>query len=1308
MTDCARDAEFTYPCIRSERRILETKGREEVMKIRRALKVLAPLMVLLLAALPGFGQVDYSTATLKGTVLDASGAGVPGATVTITNPATGLTKTQKSGTDPAGSYQFALLPIGTYQVEVTAQGFDKAVAKDIVLTVGQASVVDMHMTVGASNVVVEVTTAAPLIPTEQVQQANDINPQQVEQLPNVSRTFDTYAQTLPGITNAEAVHESGSQRAIGAFPTNAFTTSGGNGRGGLVTIDGGENDYGSGVTRTYHLPVDAIQEFEVNRNGYNAEYGFSYNEAVSIVTKSGTNNFHGAAFGAFRDEATDANQYFQPLDNQGNRLFDQDTHLGGNFGGALIKDKLFFFMDYEGYQTAFKSNVNLTSNSIFTSVTGPQQAYINDVLAGGASCGVETCATLAADLTTALTPADNRYAQALLGTPHNSVNTSLGPNTSFPSQAGTFTQRDTWNDGVIRLDWQPDSNNSFYVRGLAETEVNPGAFGGTEFGQIANLPPDAAVAPEGRDFEVVAGWSHIFSPTLVNALRFQAVPEYIADVPYVASSGGQTVPFSIIGGGFASFGPVIGAFPGYESREKRFQVEDSVSWTKGNHSIKFGLSYRPADYDISDALYAHSQIVYLPGFFNLYGLGGPTCALAGLFITGGPGCGGGTFGHYTAPLSANDISAINSFNGAAPANFLAFAKAPLDGLQAFEGVLPVQFRTSFGNPTFTGWGNYGGVYVQDTWKITPRLTVLPGVRFDINAEPFPTGGTQTMCEPLAPASALTVGATSCTGAMGAPVGALRTFQTNPQGDATYYVSPRLGFAYDLTGDGKTVLRGSAGAFVGASELQVVYYSHLYNPNGANLVQEEITLGQDNSYFGLIAASAFNGNLPVLPPTLTDYREGGSPNAGLPGQPHGVIITQGDHPCGGGQDPFGCGTYRSAYSSQASLGIQRQLGSQMSLDVAYNFQATRHLQDPLEVNFQQALSQPGDPGGAGKPLIDPYLGPMLVPINPNVETGTLYCSCGDAEYNGLTVSLTRRFANHFQFQANYTYSRSTDDVLDFSSFNSSFYPTIFPKGITVPNPNGPGTINAGRDYGQSAYNLTHILTGNMVYTTPFDSSSSNVLDKVLADITLSNIVTVNSGIPFEVLINPGQGLATECTTLAACAAGGASSNGLVQEALNQARPFDAPRNSGIGPWNTRWDMAVRKAIYINKERGLRLEVSANLENLLNHTNFLGVNGVFSQAAAGSIGAGAAADGTVVGGVPTGVQLLNGSFVNLVTGPYNFHGVKAYDTAEKSGVPVPGCTSVHGAVCTPLALGADPLAYVSAGVPRLAQFVLRLSF
>jgi hypothetical protein len=1237
-----------------------------------------PLFVLLVTAAPGKGQVDYSTATLKGSVLDRQGAVVPGATVTITNPATGLTKNQPSS--PEGTYLFPLLPVGTYKLEVTASGFEKAVATDIVLTVGQATVLDITLTVGSASTVVEVTTAAPLIAVEQVQQANAIDPGQIADLPNVDRQFGAYVQTLPGITDAQEIHNAGSQRFIAAFPVNPFTTAGGNGRGGLVTIDGGEDDYGSGIARTYHLPVDSIQEFQVNRNGYNAEYGFSSSEAVSIVTKTGTNNYHGMVFGTFRNEGTDAHQYFQPLGPNGYKLFDQDWHAGGNFGGPLVKDKLFFFGDYEGYQTAFKTYSNFTGSSLVgpLAVTPGQQAYIAGIQAFP-FCGPEPCTTLAANLTKALIPSNSAVVNGLLGTPGNAF--------GIPNQTGAFTNRVTWNDAVLRLDWQPDANNSFTLRGILEFANQPAGYGGvSEYMQTANTAPSSVAGYLEKDYEIVGSWTHIFSPTLFNAFRFQFVPEYIANTPNVASTGGNTLAFDVTSP-YAFGAPGLGPFPNYTSYQKRLQFEDSVSWSYKTHSFKFGLSYRPAYYSIADGLYIHSQIVYLPGIAFPGALVGPSA------IIGQPN------GLFTPPISAADFGALITYNivngfvpgppapiavsagctlffnpacSVVPLASNTFAGSSLSALQAFSAAIPVQFRTAFGNPKWTSWGNYGGVYAQDTWKITPRITISPGIRFDVNAEPFPTGGTQTICNPNPPVSALTVSLTSCTGAPGAPVGTSRTFRTNPSSTATFYVSPRLGVAFELTGDGKTVLRASGGAYVGASELQAVYYSNLYNPNGLHLNQAEVTLGTTSNaqFFGLLSASTQAGRLPVLPPTAADFEAAGLTVG--PDQPHGVIITQGDTPCGGGQNPFGCGAYRGSYSTQASMSIQRQLTTNTSFEVGYNFQRTFHLQDPRETNFVQAVSGPADPAGAGIPLVDPFLGPMLVPINPNVETGTLYCSCGDAWYNGMTASLTRRFANNLQFQVNYTYQKATDDVLDFSSFNSSFYPTLFPHGVNIDG------HYYGRDHGLSAYNVTNVFVANAVYTTPFKN-------KALSDWTISPIVGFNSGIPFQVLIDPGQGLGGECLTVAACEAGTATSNGLVQEALNQARPFAAPRNSGIGPWTYIWDMSFRKGIYINQEKGVRLDVNVNFSNILNRNNFLGVDGIF-PGVTNAIQAAA-------------YQLPNGG--NLLKGPFTLYGNKAINQAELNHGLLPNGTPAG-------LLGTDPLSFVSSGVPRQIQFGLRLSF
>jgi hypothetical protein len=1221
-------------------------------------------LVVLLASVSTLGQVDYSTATLQGSVLDAQSRAVPAATVTITNPDTGLTKSQQSGAD--GTYSFPLLTPGTYQITVTATGFDKSVTNGVALAVGQAVVQDIHLQVGETSTVVEVTTSAPLISVEQTQQSNEINQNQIAELPNVNHSFDTYVLTLPGVSNIGQIENAGSQRAVGGT-FNTFVTGGGSARGGLVYIDGGENDSGEGVSRTYHLPVDAISDFQVNRNGSLAEYGFTYAEAVTIVTKGGTNSLHGNAFGLFRDQNTDSIQYFQQLSPSGHALFDQDFHAGATLGGPIIKNKLFFFLAYEGWQNAFQTSLNFINSNYNPGISGPQQAYITAAAAApsGDCGGAITCAQLASDLSFGLNPSNSKAVQGLIGAPGNVF--------GIPSQSGTFTNKDTWQDGVVRLDYNMDSSNTFVLRGLLERQNQNGAYGGSEYAQLAGVPPDAAPANFNRDYEVVATWNHIFSPTLFNALRFQMVPEFVFSSPTIAAQQEENQPFNIVAP-FA-FGPVLGPQIGYLSNEKRYQFEDSVSWTHGAHSLKFGLSYRPAKYIINNPLYATSQIVYLPGLFPLLAAGGPS-------VFGPSQIPGQPLGpSYTPPLSAADLNAITKFNLSDPA--AAALDTSLSSYQAFASVLPVQFRTSFGSGKFVGWGNYGGIYAQDTWKVNRRFTITPGIRFDVNAEPFPSPGVdngiceigpnETEAQVAAVQGAMipdeaggatpTAACNSAATATGVPT-TVTSFPFNQNKSHTEYWSPRLGLSYDLTGDSKTLLRASGGVYVGASERPAVFYSNIYNPNGGHLIQEEATFGVDPSFGSLLYNSVKNGNLPVRPPTLTDFEA-----AGLTPQvdgPHAVYITAGDSlHCAAG-DPFGCKSYRSTSSTQAALSIQRQLSTNMSLEMGYNFQRTFHLQDPEETGFQQAL----DPTSHAA-LIDPLQGPQLLPKNVNVETGTCYCSTGNAIYHALTTSFKRQFANNFQFQVNWTYSRAIDDVLDFSSFNSSYYPTIYPYGL-----NGKG-----RDWGLSAFNTTHNIVANAVYTTPFKGGSgASWSNKLLANWTVAPIVTMHSGIPFEVLINPGQGIGTECTTVTDCNAGNvATGNGLAQEAQNQARPYAAGRDSGYSPWLYQWDMSLKRGFTLSER--FRMEFSVNFSNILNHVNFTGVDGIMSQ-------------NTFTAQNATAAPLLDGSTVNLTSGPYNFHGFKSFDQIEKT---TPGLT-----------LGTDPLSFVSAAVPRQIQFGLRLSF
>jgi len=272
---------------------------------KKGLVLLISLSVALITPPLGFGQVDYSTATLTGTVFDPQHLLVAAAVVTIENPATGLTKTVTTGSD--GTYRFPLLSPGTYPIQAEAKGFAKA-AGTVSLSVGQIVNYDIHLQLGSTSTTIEVSEAGAVVQVEQTQQANTIMERQVSDLPNIARSFTDSVFTLPGVAKSEAPRAQ--NPGFSGFQSSGFSIGGSNGRNNLVTIDGGENDYGSGQLRTPNVPVDSIQEFQVNRSSFAAEFGFTNGTAVNIVTRSGTNDLHGSVYAYFRDQHTDAANYF--------------------------------------------------------------------------------------------------------------------------------------------------------------------------------------------------------------------------------------------------------------------------------------------------------------------------------------------------------------------------------------------------------------------------------------------------------------------------------------------------------------------------------------------------------------------------------------------------------------------------------------------------------------------------------------------------------------------------------------------------------------------------------------------------------------------------------------------------------------------------------------------------------------------------------------------------------------------------------------------------------------------------------------
>ncbi|HKD14841.1 MAG TPA: carboxypeptidase regulatory-like domain-containing protein [Candidatus Angelobacter sp.] len=1104
-------------------------------------------LFLFLLAVAAHAQVDYSTATLRGTVTDPQGAVVPGATVTVTNPATGITRTTKSVAD--GSYQVPALPPASYLVTFEAQGFSKTVVKNLELTVGQTQTYDAHLKVGTLSETIEVSPdSIPLIQTEQSQQANTIDNRQVEDLPNIGRSFTYDVYTVPGVTNSEAPRSQ--NPGFTGYLTTGFSIGGSNGRNNLSTIDGGENEYGTGQYRVTNLPVDGIQEYQVNRNAFAAEFGFTDGSAINIVTKTGTNLWHGDAFGFFRNQDLEATNFINGVEGFP-KAFDQHVFLGGSLGGPLVKDKFFFFTTYE-FQKLDTPNFDNA-----TILSAPTVLGISNPLLGNNN-PLGNCTTQFAFKI----PDQVCYINALKssGDPFlvgfaNGITPGMSPlnnpalNTILHRDNGIFNNPDRLHNAIVRFDYQASPKDTLTLRvGYAHNDFTSPLDG------IINGTPDS-YGLFVRDFSILSTWTRSISPNLVNQVMVQVVPRNRSSaIPF--HENGVNFSLGNLGapgpGGTSTFGGP--ALLPYLAHQQRYQFEDNVTATKGAHTFKFGASYRPANYHVENDLWFNPEFDFRDGAIPLISLA--PAAVQGHLVAF-------NLGHglpATGPLTTN-----------------------LTGPQSFAFEVPADVIAGFNNPVWEGWGHYFGSYIQDTWKLTSRLTMNAGVRLDFDGEPSPLG-------------------------------------------TSFYASPRLGFAWDPWGDHKTVIRAGGGIYVAPIDVLIPSYGSLLDGSGryinqvfgvlsptdprvAQLWQTAIALGIYP--FGHLTPQQFQQFSTVVNPVT-----------------HAVLIPGYDPTAPGASVGYGVqADYKNPYSIQTSLSVTHEVVKDLSVELGYIFYHGVRLQMPVETAYVQT------------PGTDATGGPLYT--STGQAQHTTYSSIGSSVYHGFTASLTKRFSHGLQFQANYTWSKTIDDVIDFSSFQNWFR---------------PNRLDLFRS--TSVFDIPHTFVANAVYQLPFKAGKGNLLSSILADITLSPIVTAHSGLPFSVRT---PSLASLPISL-----GG---NGIAPD-TNYAMPFHSSRDNNRGAGFYSFDMSFQKALFIKRDRGVRLNLIVQGTNLLNHVNFNKVNDVFD-----------------LGGLSTAVPLPNGQTLNLVTGPY---------------------TGLKGVVPTDPSQLSKPLFFSKADFPRQVQFGLKLAF
>jgi hypothetical protein len=502
-----------------------------------------------------FAQADVASSTLKGKVMDQAGAGVSRAAITVLNGERGVVRGVK--TDDEGAYRVPLLQPGTYELRVEAGGFQPLVLQRVVLTVGEVAVRDVELRVSQLDVAVSVSAAPPLVEPERTQQSDTIESRQIASLPNLSRSFTSYIFTLPGVSDVAAARVQQS-RAI-AIPTSGFSVGAGNGRSNYVSIDGGENDSGTGNLRIRNLSVEAVQEFQVNRNAFTAEYGFTAGTAVNVVTRGGTNTFRGSGYLFYRSQKMAARD---PLNTTGRRAFEQRISPGVTFNGPLVKNRAFFFTSFEALKYDVARLRSYTSNTSLLGPTGAQSAYLQTLVSGPNA--TDATRRIAAQLQTALSTHNYPTTMRLLQESEGQF--------AAPTRTYNWTTRLDYNHGERdfidgRFTW---ARENIDLLGTSNLEA-----------------PSNGIILKTQDYTAVGTWTHIFNDRLVNQLRVQFADD---DYRQISRSPEST---QIVVAGLLTYGRP-GIVP-FNVGQRRYQFEDILSWSRRAKDFKFGASYRPVD-----------------------------------------------------------------------------------------------------------------------------------------------------------------------------------------------------------------------------------------------------------------------------------------------------------------------------------------------------------------------------------------------------------------------------------------------------------------------------------------------------------------------------------------------------------------------------------------------------------------------------------------------------------------------------------------------------------------------------------------
>ena len=1100
---------------------------------------LACLCFLLLQAPRAFAQVDQGSIT--GIVQDQTGAVVANAKVTLLNTDQGLTL--ETTADSSGVYTFSPVRIGHYSITVTAPGFSTTTQQNLIVNVSQNLRVNIELKPGSATQTVEVTAAPPQMQTEDASVGQVVNEQSVNNLPLNGRNFTFLAQLAAGVNTPQA--DTRGNAANGAFSANGLRPAQNN-----YLLDGIDNnsdnvDFLNGTNFVVLPPPDAISEFKVQTSDYSAELGRAAGAVLNATVKSGTNSLHGAVWEFFRNDVLDAADWFE--DNSGIKKGElRWNQFGASIGGPIIKNKIFFFGDYQGFrhvqgntQSGIAVPTNLQRNSGYSNLSELVAANASsapriDALGRSIPVGtvLDPSTTRAVpggyvrDPFTSTCPASTMvYSLAncpdLNQIPANRIDpnavallnlyplpTSGGVTSNFASSPNLYQHNNQFD---VRGDFDPSEKDQVFARVSYwdDPQDIPGPFGGIADGGGFQQGIQTA-----KSFQGVAAYTHVFSPSMVNVARFGwdhlhtsrfgpvgsqlGIPAQfgIPDIPQVTGNGGLPA-FSF--GGLQTLGS--NSFLPSDETTQTTQVTDDFSKVYQAHSFKMGIEYQHVRFNTLQPAWSHGQFDYNGSFTDVPGNNSSTTGI----------------GQFILPPIANPVAG-GIVSGGSDQVYASNINKTYDERMYFAG------------------------YFQDDWKLNPKLTLNVGLRYDYFGPINETNGGQANFAPSGPPNGSGTYIIPASGkdnrelssTANNPSLAGNGFQdllakdniildsTNRYGQGLVKApknnfAPRFGLAYQASP--KLVVRGGVGLFWNAFENQG------YGPN----IGENYPFVYNFDYITRVPTNAPSGLSTVAPVSYNTPFANCPTAGGFPATGNGVATFESGFSCLAftplDVNASGLGLqglqfhFVTPRTLAANLSLQYAITHTMSAQIAYVLTKADNLQDNTNAQFVTKL-QPYNgsttAGGVGGGTLGtlPY---------PDFGGGSLGQMIGASVYNGLQTKLEQTYSNGLNFLLTYTFSKTFSDAGDLLNGGSV---------STNRNPGLPGFGLRG-DWSLASFNITNVFHFSGGYELPFGKDkrfmhdANKLTNAIVGGWSANWIVTLQGGQPMTLGCPTGTTAGSGC-------------------------------------------------------------------------------------------------------------------------------------------------------------------------------------